>query len=250
MNENEYLRKIIKGYNSIFNIENSNIPFTTKVVDDMFLERLNLSNSKEERIGIEKIKAELRRQNALVVSPDEKDKNFYILISNKRFNEQFDFIKSICHEYTHVIDLDNYMKLYSLTSLRKNPNIADYKSYMVLTEFQARYRSFIIYNLILGYSKEKADIYESYRALCCEYYNQINTEIYNRDYTKPLYYLAQFLGQYQSLNVYFELQLPLPQFIYDLRLESLSNKIIEVIQAKSLFCKTDEIMSEIKKRFK
>ncbi len=246
MGSQDGFSQLINLYISYFNIINFDATCIIKVVNDIFIERVRLCNSLEENTKLEKGKDNYKDLNGLVVFPDEIDKNFYILIKHARVNENLDFAKTLCHEFTHVIDFADYMKHYSLTTLRMEPNIEDYNSYEILSEFKARYRSFVIYFHLVDFPH----VLESYDILCDDYFKLIKDRINKKDYGRCLYFLSQFLGQYEAINMYFKLQLPLPKFIYNLNLESLCKKIMEVTDEESLFNKTIEVINEVEKRFK
>lgn len=244
--EEQKIDQIISIYLKQFTyIKCDEIPkYSVKITDDIFHERLLLCNRQEESKALESLDTKWN-QNATTVFPDDIDPLYYIIISSKRFNKDNDYIKSLCHEFTHVIDYNEYKLKYNIMDMRKIPKENDYMSYSLLSEFNARYKSFIVYLMIenLQYTTD------SYEVLCSQYESLMYKCFNSCDYKSALYYLCQFLGQQESLRTYFSVDVPTPDFVNKLKLKKICDEIISVKWLESLFGKTNNLNCEIKKRF-
>jgi hypothetical protein len=136
----KYLNVIINDYQNTFHrsVENVSINLTDDIFDTYFLVRPDHKN---------KLGEELPDLHGVIVPPNSLDGSFIILVDLNYLlsdieKDQFGWLGTIVHEYTHVIDFIDYAKL---TGANNYDEILDKRNHYLFhmwTEFHARHHGY------------------------------------------------------------------------------------------------------------
>lgn len=129
------LNQYIDAYNVKYNILDEDVPqFDCLITDDMVGAFRKFAETEEQL----REQSEIMNLNGTVIFT--KDNRSYLIVVNKnQFNEGNDYIHTIFHEYTHVLDYHSYMKANCICNFDKLIESKYIDAFYLWTEYHARY---------------------------------------------------------------------------------------------------------------
>jgi len=204
------------------------IKFSFIIANNLLEEILKLSESEDERKELRSAGSEINEYHGFVKFPTEKNDIYYLFVNIGRFNETKIHLQTITHEYTHILDFDEYAKEYKIKNMNWKQNIPYYDSIHFLSEARARYRSTLIYYNVVNFDKE--DAFNIVEELSLEYSKELEG-----DFRTDYYLIAQLYGQYLAMSRYAEKQIDRPQVLSKYKAEVLLSSIDSIIDSDSIF---------------
>ncbi|MBC3796138.1 hypothetical protein [Acetobacterium tundrae] len=199
------VQDIIQGYDHIFKSKND-CPFEVIVTDNIYSDRFELCNTKNDQMDVKGAEPELQNSNELLVLPDEQNSMFLLLIRQDHFNESGVYSQTIAYEYTHAIDYFECKTKYNILNLRKD-SFPDHDCFQFVSEVRASFRGpTLFYHLT---NADKDALVFAYISKLVPAYEKILTG----DLSENMYDLAQFYGQYLAIRCYINAPLSLPGYI-------------------------------------
>ncbi|WP_414150295.1 hypothetical protein ACIZ62_12785 [Acetobacterium carbinolicum] len=232
--------EILDFYNQSFKVTES-YPFKVYITDDIFSLRMDLCNTDDEQHMVMAAKQKLNSFNGLLVEPDLIDNIFYILIKQNSSNDSNIYSKTFSHEYTHVIDYQEFKEKYEISNMRNNEVYENSECFQFYSEVRARFRgSLIFYQL----SDVKNDVlikdYNDY--LIPAYQQKLNQNTIYPDNYQKMYMLAQFYGQFLAIGCKTNSLPTLPDYIKNNNAIELLLAITNNIGDVSIFANYESII--------
>lgn len=131
------LKDQIEFYNTKYEIPQDKIPeFDYYIADDMIGTFKQFAETKDQIAQLEKYPDSINGNGCIVFTIDNR--NFTIIINNNQFNGNDDYIHTILHEYTHVLDYSRYMKENDISNFDNFLLNKHSDAFYLWTEYHAR----------------------------------------------------------------------------------------------------------------
>lgn len=155
--------KLIDLYNDYFQIYTKEIPkFSYRIADDMVETFKQLAETEEQIAQWKKYSDKIRKNNGTVVFTRD-NRLFIILVNENLFNDKTlrkndEYVHTVTHEYTHLLDYYKYMKENNINNYDEFLKDKYSDVFYLWAEYHARFISTkIYYKHIIDYGilKEK-----------------------------------------------------------------------------------------------
>lgn len=242
----ELYANFIRLYRNLYKADDIDVSYDVRFVDDIYSSALSLCMNDEECSQFIDNECEVKKLTGLLIQPTESDALFHLLIRKARSNITADLCRTVCHEYTHYIDYSAYMKKYNLKNLRKIPNIDDYPAFYFISEYRATCRGLLAR---FEYSRDmknnklycENNIEVEYASCLQQLQSKISSECYTAFYS-----LARAFGFHHAINIYYNKQENLPEFLREGGLEKLYDLVTTTFYSHDLFPNINLILDELK----
>lgn len=132
------LKEQIDFYNKRYKILQDEIPkFNYYIADDMIETFRKFAETNEQLAHLRNYPESLRKSNGQIIFTID-NREFIILINKSQFNDTKDYIHTIIHEYTHVLDYFKYMNENNIINFDKFIKKKIFYAVYLWTEYRAR----------------------------------------------------------------------------------------------------------------
>ena len=145
MNKENELRKQIKSYNNKYKVLQKEIPEIDYCNTSDMLETFGkFAETKEQLTQFKSCPERISTFNGFTMFTNENRK-FTILVNNNQFNSNKDYIHTVTHEYTHVLDYYKYMKENAIQNFDDMMQTKYGNTIYLWSEYHARLRGTEVY---------------------------------------------------------------------------------------------------------
>lgn len=210
------LKECINIYNNEYIVSNKDVPIIEIIIaDDMLYYTKKYAETEEQKAQIKNHPKSIENNNGLVV-PTLNNNKYYILINKKAFNNINDYIHTIFHEYTHVLDYYKFIRNKNLLNFDWLIKDVYMDAFYIWSEYHARligtrafYKEYFnnikIFNIESLLNNQLKGYFKYLNNQLNDFKIKLNTKgmlSFNANYIKIMYEIAQYFGRFALYKEY------------------------------------------------